>query len=611
MSASKDHSNGRKSDTRPARMMKIQKGIGAMSPGRAGPNPRGRSLHRGRSIRVLAVVMATAALWGLPALAQVITEFAIPSGPVPLTTPYLPGITAGHDGAVWFTGNSKIGRVSPDGQILELSAPGANDLAWGPDGRIWYTVFAPELDRLSLDGTIARYPVPTNGAAIGGITNAPDGNLWYSEIYVPDVPTGGFPNPCCAIGRMTTTGSARDFVLPSTSRPGTLVLGPDSRLWVQGGELRSALDGTISAVPLNSSGFQVDGMTLGPDGTVWFTASQANLVGSITTAGAVTRYPLPTPGSVPLGITAGPDSRLWFTEYGANRIGSITTNGTIAEYPIPTPNSGPKSITLGPDGKLWFIEASAGKIARIALGNPTSPVVLAVPAAASSHGINGTFFRSDLWLVNSSPTAPTTVTLTYDCFTGQTCGTTPTTITLQPQQSQLLQDVIGTTLGAPGTAGAIQISYEAGTGPVSARSRVFTTTASGGAFGTTIPAIPFTRARSQALFLGLSSSGSDLSIGFRSNAGAFNPSAQPTTVTFSLYDQTGATLGATTKSFGAHEAAQLSPNIFALVGAGTVITNNAYLVVTATAPIFPYVIVIDNQTGDPSYLTPTEEASAP
>ena len=113
---------------------------------------------------------------------------------------------------------------------------------------------------------------------------------------------------------------------------------------------------TEYAVPTQSPGPY--GITVGPDGAIWFTASNlSNYIGRITTAGAITIYGVPTFQSQPTGIVAGPDGALWFTEAGGNKIGRISTAGVITnEYAVPTPAGSPTSITVGPDGALWFVE---------------------------------------------------------------------------------------------------------------------------------------------------------------------------------------------------------------------------------------------------------------
>ncbi len=64
-------------------------------------------------------------------------------------------------------------------------------------------------------------------------------------------------------------------------------------------------------------------ITAGPDGNLWFTAGETSQIGRITPGGQITLFRLPRAQSDPFGITAGPDGTLWFTE--ASKIGRITT----------------------------------------------------------------------------------------------------------------------------------------------------------------------------------------------------------------------------------------------------------------------------------------------
>lgn len=125
-----------------------------------------------------------------------------------------------------------------------------------------------------------------------------------------------------------------------------------------------------------------------------------------------------------------------------------------------------------------------------------------------------------------------------------------------------------------------------------------------------IPALPQSAAKMRALFLGLAWGGS-FSTGSRSNAGAYNPNETSVDIAFTLHDGDGTLLGTVTRTYAPQEAYQLSPNIFDLVGAGSAVTSNAYLVVTATAPVFPYVSVVDNVSGDSSFLPASDDEAEP
>lgn len=108
------------------------------------------------------------------------------------------------------------------------------------------------------------------------------------------------------------------------------------------------------------------GITVGPDGALWFTELSGNKIGRITTAGSLTEFPVPTLDSQPSSITAGPDGALWFTETRGNNIGRITTSGTITEYAIKG-NTSPQGITVGADSALWFTQNYSDGIGRVSV----------------------------------------------------------------------------------------------------------------------------------------------------------------------------------------------------------------------------------------------------
>jgi virginiamycin B lyase len=90
---------------------------------------------------------------------------------------------------------------------------------------------------------------------------------------------------------------------------------------------------------------------------------RAEPYGRITPTGSITLFPVPS-GS--FRITAGPDGNLWFTEENGNLIGRITPAGLFTSgFLTPTAKSRPEGITVGPDGNIWFTEENASKIGRI------------------------------------------------------------------------------------------------------------------------------------------------------------------------------------------------------------------------------------------------------
>jgi streptogramin lyase len=137
------------------------------------------------------------------------------------------------------------------------------------------------------------------------------------------------------------------------------------------------------ALAQTTTAFSVEspmGITVGPDGAIWFTSYFPQTIGRIDANGAVTEFP--TPHSSPVSIASGPDGNLWYT-VPSGRIGRMTTSGVVTEFALPGPVSRPEGITSGPDGNLWFIEGQANRIGRIT----TSGVVTEFPVPGTLAGI--------------------------------------------------------------------------------------------------------------------------------------------------------------------------------------------------------------------------------
>jgi Coenzyme PQQ synthesis protein D (PqqD) len=133
------------------------------------------------------------------------------------------GITAGPDGALWFTnyyGNS-IGRITTNGAVTnytDSSIDGPWEITPGPDGALWFTnVNGNSIGRITTTGTVTNY---TDSSIDGprGITAGPDGALWFTNEVNR------------SIGRITTTGTVTNYTDTGTS-PEDIALGSDGALW--------------------------------------------------------------------------------------------------------------------------------------------------------------------------------------------------------------------------------------------------------------------------------------------------------------------------------------------------------------------------------------------
>jgi virginiamycin B lyase len=160
-----------------------------------------------------------------------VSEFALPAGSD------AGDIIAGSDGALWLaaTGTDSIDRVATDGGVASFPIGGGagnepRSLALGPDGDVFFTQRAPRIGRISPDGQIVEFDRPRPAALIA---TAGEG-LWFTTRTRPYKYSSG---PAGGIASMTTDGHATGAPCPRLSNgecsaaPSALAAGPDGALW--------------------------------------------------------------------------------------------------------------------------------------------------------------------------------------------------------------------------------------------------------------------------------------------------------------------------------------------------------------------------------------------
>jgi streptogramin lyase len=344
-------------------------------------------------VRFAAFAAGVVVLLAAPAAAAPSVNSLTGASSVPLLTEFplpTPGgfpqdAVGGPDGSVWYTvflgTGGKVGRITPSGSITEWSVPGLGHpwaITVGPDGNLWFTIMGGvgKIGRITPTGVITELSLPTIHASQVDIAAGPDGNLWYVEAR-----NNGSPG---AIGRITPAGSVTEFDLPPAVGISGLIYsgsqitaGPDGNLWFTATDAigRVTPAGAVTLFGLQDPGLNPAGIVSGADGNLWFAEDGAHLdpvmwhIGRITPSGQIMEFPVPSsePLAVPWDVTSGPDGAIWFTDISdAGRIGRITLSGLVTDlFPTPTPASRPQGITVGSDGALWFVEEEANRIARL------------------------------------------------------------------------------------------------------------------------------------------------------------------------------------------------------------------------------------------------------
>jgi len=223
--------------------------------------------------------------------------------------------------------------------------------------------------------------------------------------------------------------------LPSGSDSLGITLGPDGNIWFTDhvADQIDMINPNDATHTINSFGTS-DGMTAtsGPvgitsaDGYLWFTQNLTHQIGRLDpnpgpNFGKITEY------AAPAGITIlnseivlGPDGNLWFTEFGGIAVfdPTIQTPNTplIIKQTVALPggsNEQPFGIAVGPDGNIWYTEGMLPGLVSFGVGvinTNTETLIKEIPVSASSlHGITAGP-DGNVWLtVNNGGTVTGTI----------------------------------------------------------------------------------------------------------------------------------------------------------------------------------------------------------
>ena len=130
----------------------------------------------------------------------------------------------------------------------------------------------------------------------------------------------------------------------------------DGNLWYTGSEPnlvgRITTAGVVTTWPQT---FDASGITCTPDGKVWVIEGQAGQIAQGTTAGFATGVTHFATGVAQIqDLAPGPDGAAWFVAY----VGAIGRVAPFVAWGTPRPNSGANALTVGPDGAFWFTQST-------------------------------------------------------------------------------------------------------------------------------------------------------------------------------------------------------------------------------------------------------------
>lgn len=267
-------------------------------------------------------------------------------------TNFIQNLTAGADGNIYFSSGlaNNVASISPAGTVkvydtTSIAPHGPNGVAAGPGGI--YLNSGNNFGEVALpSGKVTDIPI-SQGVS-GRMTLGPDGNFWVGN--------GG------VIEQVQLNGLVTRYQF-SGNGAGQIVSWNGQLYFTSGNFIRristgGSFDGNYQ---INSStSANVEALTVGPDGNLWFTEqvninnNTTNYFGYLTSSGAIKTFQSIV-GPVN-GIAAGGDGNIYFRA--ADYLVGATTKGTI----FATQNLGQGSNTDGkelveaPNGNLWFNE---------------------------------------------------------------------------------------------------------------------------------------------------------------------------------------------------------------------------------------------------------------
>ncbi|HJQ27881.1 MAG TPA: hypothetical protein VJ827_00955 [Rubrobacter sp.] len=263
-------------------------------------------------------------------------------------------------------------------------------------------------------GMLKQYKVPTKGSSPEHITQASDGNFWFTESFLNN--QNASPHK---VGRITPDGQVTEFDVCRHPEfgfeqcfPTDIVQGSDGilyftkndaplgRITTDGVQLADAgerfsfngngLDahgddiwvtdfnndsihrydiptGEFTAFPTPASSGNTDPLdvAVAPDGIVWFTEGLGQIGRLDPATGAITEIDVE---GLPREINIASDGAVWFTQrfppQGVGRIAPVPNPvaGDVTFFPV---DGGPLDIAPAADGSMWFTRTTAGNIARI------------------------------------------------------------------------------------------------------------------------------------------------------------------------------------------------------------------------------------------------------
>ncbi len=201
-----------------------------------------------------------------------------------------------------------------------------------------------------------EWMVPTLGQRSRDPVEAPDGSIWWTGMWAS------------LVGRIDpTTGEMKEYLLPPSARPHSIVPDSDGNIWYTGNS-----NGTIGKLDPETGDITEYATEAGdphtatfhPNGQLYFTSQRAGMLGRLDPqTGDLTEVKTE---ARPYGIQVATDGTVWVAYNGTNKIGALDPETMeVKTYAIPEPDSRIRRLGLSSDGMVWFVNSTMGRIGRL------------------------------------------------------------------------------------------------------------------------------------------------------------------------------------------------------------------------------------------------------
>jgi hypothetical protein len=208
--------------------------------------------------------------------------------------------------------------------------------------------------------------------------------------------------------------------------PFGITVGPDGNIWFANstGTSIGVMNSTGTVLNTYSTGLTAGGLPTAityasNDGNFWVTVQNTNKIAKVTPTGTITEYPTGGTNCRPVGIIEASDNQIWFTCFTDETINSLDpATGTVTVEETLNAGSSPNDIIEGPDGKIWFTEFNGDEIGRLTLDGVTLNEFAITPGSAPNFLTEGP--DGNIWFTN------------FDANSVQAMNTSGTTVATFP-----------------------------------------------------------------------------------------------------------------------------------------------------------------------------------